>query len=73
MTYFELFVKGVAVAAALVSAVLLAGGLYGWWRFNLSKDAERLQCEFLLARVSPSFTISAPLAILILSVGVLLW
>ena len=31
MTYFELFVKGVAVAAALVSAAFLAGGLYGWW------------------------------------------
>ena len=43
MTYFELFVKGAAVAAALVSALFLAGGLYGWWRFNLSKDAERLQ------------------------------
>ena len=73
MTYFELFVKGVAVAAALVSAVLLAGGLYGWWRFNLSKDAERLQRKLRLASVSVSFTISAPLAILILSVGVLLW
>ena len=73
MTYFELFVKGVAVAAALVSALFLAGGLYGWWRFNLSKDAERLQSKLRLARCSVSFTISAPLAILLLSVGVLLW
>ena len=73
MTYFELFVKGVAVAAALVSALFLAGGLYGWWRFNLSKDAARLQRKLSLARVSVSFTISVPLAILLLSVGVLLW
>ena len=73
MTYFELFVKGVAVAAALVSAVFLAGGLYGWWRFNLSKDAERLQSKLRMAGRSISFTIKAPLAILLLSVGVILW
>ena len=73
MTYFELFVKSVAVAAALMSATFLVSGLYGWWRFNLSKDAERLQRKLRLASVSVSFTISAPLAILILSVGVLLW
>ena len=73
MTYFELFVKSVAVAAALMSATSLVSGLYGWWRFNLSKDAERLQRKLRLASVSVSFTVSAPLAILILSVGVLLW
>ena len=73
MTYFELFVKGVAVAAALVSALFLAGGLYAWWRVYLSKDALKLQQELILARCRVSFTIKAPLAILLLSVGVILW
>ena len=60
MTYFELFVKGVAVAAALVSAVFLAAGLYGRWRYHT--DLEETAQSVL-----------PPLAIMALAIWALGW
>ena len=60
MTYFDFFIKEVAVIVFVIASAFLAAGLYGRWRYHTDwKETAR--------------SILPPLAILILEIWVIRW